>query len=313
MSDLEYDQVRFSSNVFSPYEEMVAYETLWGMHNQSLAKLSTRWESHSDLLPSQLLSEWEGLAPQEDLRVRVREYLDNRISARGINFSVSVNGTFQYPEQLKQAQHPVRFFYFKGDIDLATSPCVSVVGTRGASADGKARARKLVKMLVEHGLTIVSGLAEGIDTAAMTAAIEFGGRVIGVIGTPIDKYFPAANRGLQDQVAQEHLLISHVPFYRYETEPFKFRKLHFPERNETMAALSMATIIVEASDTSGTLTQARACLHQGRQLFILNSCFDVPGLKWPHSFVTKGARRVRDFDDILKALPSSPHGPLEPA
>jgi len=157
---------------------------------------------------------------------------------------------------------------------------------------------------VNRDFTIVSGLAAGIDTAAMESAIAESGRTIGVIGTPINATYPKENTGLQEKVAKEHLLISQVPFYRYANEPFMARKIHFTQRNETMAALSEATIIVEASDTSGSLTQARACLQQGRKLFILNSCFEVPEITWPKTYLERGAIRVREIDDILNALKS---------
>jgi DNA processing protein len=177
-----------------------------------------------------------------------------------------------------------------------------VVGSRKCTDAGKASTQKLVGELVRHGFTIVSGLALGIDTVALKTAVEENGKVVGVIGTPIDNYYPAENRELQDLIAKEHLLISQVPFYRYSVEPFKSKKNYFPQRNETMSALSEATVIIEASDTSGTLTQARAALQQGRKLFILNSCFENPNITWPHKFEKRGAIRVRTTEDITKLL-----------
>ena len=88
-------------------------------------------------------------------------------------------------------------------------------------------------------------------------------------------------------------------------EPFSARKYYFPRRNATMSALSQATVIVEASERSGTLTQARAAINQGRKLFILNSCFEDTKISWPRKYEAKGAIRVRDIDDILKVLPAT--------
>ena len=176
------------------------------------------------------------------------------------------------------------------------------MGTRKASPKGRKRAIKLSRELVDADLTIVSGLVTGIDTEALTAAIESGGRVIGVIGTPIDEYYPKENRELQDEIARNHLLISQVPFFRYKNEAFKMRRFYFPMRNVTMAALSLGTVIVEASETSGTLTQARACLQQGRKLFILESCFEDPQLTWPPNYEKRGAIRVRAKEDILERI-----------
>ena len=148
----------------------------------------------------------------------------------------------------------------------------------------------------------MSGLARGIDTGALTGALDSGGSVVGVIGTPINQAYPPENSKLQEKIAKEHLLISQVPFFRYEEEPYIAHRKYFPERNATMSALSYATIIVEASDKSGTLTQARACFQQKRPLFILDSCFKNPNIKWPKLYEKRGAFRVRNVDDILEHL-----------
>jgi DNA processing protein len=148
----------------------------------------------------------------------------------------------------------------------------------------------------------VSGLAAGIDTAAHTATLEAGGRTIAVIGTPLGVYYPPENRSLQDKIAHDFLLISQVPVLRYLNQKVPQNKLFFPERNVTMSALTEATIIVEAGETSGTLTQARAALYQGRKLFILDSCFQRNDLTWPLTFERRGAIRVRKTEDIWRAL-----------
>ena len=284
------------ANAVSPYREMVAYETLWGQQNQSLRTLAEMFKRER-VLPSELLRPELAREATEELRERVETLL---LSKTG--FSVAVHGAFQYPERLQQAKHPIELFYYRGDIGLLESSCISVVGSRKCSEAGKTNTKKLVTELVRQGFTIVSGLALGIDTVALKTAVEEKGKVIGVIGTPIDHYYPVENRGLQDLIAKEHLLISQVPFYRYSVEPFKSKRNYFPQRNETMSALSEGTIIVEASDTSGTLTQARAALQQGRKLFILDSCFENPDITWPHKFAERGAIRVKTADDITALL-----------
>ena len=282
-------------NTISPYEEMIAYETLWSQRDQSLKTLADLFK-HERALPSQILK--RDLF-NEDLQKKVSEFLKEK---RG--FSVSVHGDFQYPQKLRKAKYPVELFYYRGDIGLLERRSISIVGSRQCTEDGGKRTKKLVKEMVKHNFVIVSGLAIVIDTIALQTAIEEKGQVVGVIGTPIDNYYPPENAKLQDKIAKEYLLISQVPFYRYATEPFTSRKNYFPQRNETMSALSEATIIVEASDTSGTLTQARAAIQQGKKLFILNSCFENPDIKWPHTFAERGAIRVRDIKDITSHLPS---------
>lgn len=302
-------------NVVSLSEEMFAYETLWGMPSQTQKSMKQHF-SGEYARPSQVLERLisKELYPDSlnSLYAQVRDF----VSKIKVRFSICLSGAFQYPAAIRSARYPAELAYYRGSIGLVESPCVSIVGARKASAEGQQRARQLARGLVERKFTIVSGLAAGIDTAAMKSAIDCGGSTIGVIGTPLSEVYPAENSELQELVATKHLLFSHVPFYRYKTEPFKSRKYYFPQRNELMAALSVATIIVEASDTSGSLTQARACLQQGRKLFILNSCFQNSQITWPKTYEARGAIRVRDWDDVwqnLKQEPASDRQSLETA
>jgi DNA processing protein len=286
-------------NAVSPFEEMVAYETLLAQQGETLKSVS-RQLSKEHLLPSELL---ERMRISASFLKKVAAYLRSKEG-----FSVLVDGAFQYPDRLKDAEDPVSVLYAKGDLGLLESPCISIVGARAATDEGRRRAAKLAKELVEAKFTIVSGLAAGIDTVALNTAIKCGGLVVGVVGTPIDEYYPKKNEDLQNEIARNYLLISQVPFYRYEHQPFPTRRFYFPMRNETMAALSQATVIVEASDKSGTLSQARACFQQGRKLFILESCFQRKDITWPAYYEKKGAVRVRETEDVLRALSSGPDG-----
>ena len=162
--------------------------------------------------------------------------------------------------------------------------------------------RKLVKLLVKDGYTITSGLAKGIDTAAHKTALQAGGRTMAVIGTPLSENYPKENKKLQEFLSKNFLVISQVPFVRYSKQTPMYNKLFFPERNKLMSAITEATVIIEASETSGTLVQARAALEQGRKLFILESCFQNPNITWPSTFEKKGAIRVREYDDIKEHL-----------
>jgi DNA processing protein len=212
---------------------------------------------------------------------------------------------------LRDAVDPVELIYYRGWWDLVNSPRpVAIVGTREASEEGVRRTKKLVRLLVSEGFTIVSGLAKGIDTAAHTAAIEAGGHTIAIIGTPLSRVYPKVNVELQRKIGDNFLLISQVPAIRYGKQDYRKNRMFFPERNKTMSALTDATVIVEAGETSGTLIQAQAAFDQKRKLFILDSCFQNPALSWPRRFEERGAIRVRDFDDILKALAN---GRKEPA
>src|SRR6202011_2265970 len=203
--------------------------------------------------------------------------------------------------KLRHARSPVELLYYQEAWELTETRCIAVVGSRQASGNGLRRARRIAQELVARKFTVVSGLAAGIDTAAHTAAME-SGSTIAVIGTPLGSYYPRENRELQDKIAREFLVISQVPVLRYRKQGVPQNRLFFPERNMTMSALTEATIIVEASDTSGTLSQARAALAQGRKLFILDGCFRNPKLRWPKMYEKRGAIRVGTYREILKHL-----------
>lgn len=190
----------------------------------------------------------------------------------------------------------VRLFY-AGDLGVLRHPSVAIVGARAVSEAGILRAKRLARELSQGGLTIVSGLAKGVDTTAHLAAIEAGGRTAAVIGTPLSKAYPAENRELQTEIATHHLLVS-----QFE-EGSKVFPANFPKRNRVMAAVSDGTVIIEASDSSGTLHQAAECQRLGRWLFILQSVFDDPRVTWPKSFVGyERTRVVRTSEDVLGAL-----------
>jgi DNA processing protein len=279
----------------SPRRELGAYEALWLEKGATFKSLAERFAADPSATPSDFVS-----AAVAD--AHATEVL-TKLSKAGVSrFGVRLNLTGNYPPKLRDARHPVEMLYFQGTWELAESRCVAVVGSRNATDDGKRRAAKIARALVEKDFTVVSGLAVGIDAAAHTAAIEAGGRTIAVIGTPIGVYYPKENEQLQKKIAEEFLLISQVPVLRYASQRVPQNKLFFPERNVTMSALTEATIIIEASDTSGTLTQARAALQQGRKLFILDSCFERSDITWPAAYAKRGAIRVRELSDIWSAL-----------
>ena len=201
-----------------------------------------------------------------------------------------------YPQLLKQIDRPPQILFVRGDIDLLNTDCVSVVGSRQVSREGVLRAQKVAISLAENSYTLVSGLAKGVDTAAQTATLKAGGKTIAVIGTPIHKYYPRENASLQNKIAEGHLLVSQFPLQQTVS------KYNFPLRNFTMCGLSWATVIVEASETSGALYQARACVQEKRTLFIMKSLLENKSLKWPKTFVDKGAIVLKDVDTLLSEL-----------
>lgn len=275
--------------------EIGAYETLWSDRGATFKTIAERFAKTPGVRPSDLVPEIEARRVASRVLNTIRERTQMR-------FDVRLHGEFEYPKKLRDATHPVELLYFQGSWDLVFTRSVAVVGTRKPTAEGIARTRKLVRKLVADDFTIISGLAEGIDTAAHETAIASGGRTIAVIGTPLGRSYPKANAALQARIAREFLLISQVPVERYDAQTPKVNRFFFPERNKTMAALSEATIITEAGETSGTLVQAREALKQRRKLFVLNSCFERSDWSWPRRLQSEGAVRVSTYADIRREL-----------
>ncbi|SCN47370.1 Rossmann fold nucleotide-binding protein Smf possibly involved in DNA uptake [methanotrophic endosymbiont of Bathymodiolus azoricus (Menez Gwen)] len=286
---------QFFKQVVSPYREMAAYEALWEKRSATYKRIADMFKERPGAIPSDLV---EPEAVEKIMRTLGDIFHKYNLDT----FGVRVRGANEYPESLRDAKNPLEVLYYQGLWGLVNTSSVAIVGARKVSSEGVRRTRKLVKCLVEDDFTIVSGLAEGVDTVAHTTALEMNGRTIAVIGTPLTHIYPQNNLELQVIIKENHLLISQVPFKRYLDQDYRSNRSFFPERNITMSALTQATVIVEASDTSGTLYQARAALAQGRKLFILDSCFKNPHISWPERFSKKGAIRVKGYEDIKEHL-----------
>ena len=181
-----------------------------------------------------------------------------------------------------------KWLYISGHIEIAkTNPKVSVVGSRKPTKDGLKNTEKVVEFLLERDSIIVSGLAYGIDTMAHKTAIKNSGKTIAVLGTPINNFYPKENTSLQKEIMRNHLAIS-----QFETGT-PIRPKNFPIRNRTMALISNATIIVEAQDGSGSISQGWEALRLGRPLFILDSIVENKKLKWPYEMLKYGAEIVQ--------------------
>lgn len=191
--------------------------------------------------------------------------------------------------------------FFSGDRDLLKAGRrVSVVGSRAATPEGLARARSVTSALVDSGITVVSGLALGVDTVAHHTAIDRGGRTIAVLGTPLDRPYPPDNEQLFRLIARDHLVVSQFAAGTKTTPKC------FPIRNRTMALLSDATIIVEASESSGTLHQGWEALRLGRLLFILESVVNDATLEWPKKMISYGAQVLsrQNFGRVRRDIPT---------
>lgn len=198
------------------------------------------------------------------------------------------------PFELRNAP---KLLYVRGRQELLRrTPRVSIIGAREASEAGLKRAGKLARFLVEQRAVIVSGLAKGIDTSAHRAAIEAGGDTIAVLGTPLNRVYPAQNVRLQEEIGLRYLLVSQFP---PGTPP---APKVFAQRNRTMALLSDASVIVEAGESSGTRHQGWEALRLGRPLFIAKSLADA-GPSWVREMLGYGAEVLEQSEDLLDFLP----------
>lgn len=283
-------------SVLSPFHEASAYEALWDEPKASFPSISKQFFDYPKCLPSDLASP-ESIKAHKQYLLPLLKKLPNS--------GIRVDGDGMFPTKLRDARHAPKVLYYQGNWDLIYLPSVAVVGTRKPTLLGIERTRKLVKCLIEDKFVIVSGLAKGIDTAAHKMAITEAGTTMAVIGTPLNQFYPPENANLQETIAKDFLLISQVPFARYANQTYRENRFFFPARNIVMSALSQATIIVEAGETSGTLVQAHAALQQGRKLIILENNFQNPALTWPKKFELKGALRAKNYAEIRRYLTST--------
>lgn len=201
-----------------------------------------------------------------------------------------------YPSNLRLISNlPPFLFLLGGPIEQADLRSVAVVGTRKPSPAGRSRADRLARELVKHSVTVVSGLAAGIDTAAHTATLEAGGRTIAVIGTGVTRVYPAENRGLMERIEQSGSVVSQ---FWPSTPPATWT---FPRRNVVMSGIAQGTAVIEATSTSGAKMQARLALEHGKRAFLLRTL--VTEQPWARKYVAeRGAIEVADVDDIIKWL-----------
>lgn len=207
-----------------------------------------------------------------------------------------------YPINLRLIFNLPPFLFVRGTLQEDDLRSVAVVGTRQASSVGVKRAGRMARLLTERGVTVISGLARGIDTAAHTATLNAGGRTIAVVGTGIRRTYPAENAHLADRIKENGAVVSQ---FWPDGHPATYT---FPRRNVTMSGIAQGTVVIEASNTSGAKMQARLAVEHGKKVFLLKSLTEEQS--WARNYVeTRGAYRVDDVDDVVRLLvePSQVH------
>ncbi len=205
-------------------------------------------------------------------------------------------GDAHYPPQLTQIADPPPLLFVQGDLDVLVVPALAMVGSRHPSTVGIRNAHEFAKHLAGYGLTIISGLAVGIDAAAHEGALQGGGLTIAVCGTGLDRIYPSVNTRLAQRIAQAGALISEFPI---GTKPLS---QNFPRRNRIISGLSAGLLVVEAAPQSGSLISARMAMEQGREVFAIPGSIHNPLARGCHALIRQGAKLVETAADILEEL-----------
>ncbi len=202
-----------------------------------------------------------------------------------------------YPQRLLTIYDYPPLLYVRGRLSEADELAVAVVGSRRASSYGRKVAQNIAAGLAQRGVTVISGLARGVDSVAHRGALAVGGRTVAVLGSGIDVIYPAENKALAGQIVQNGAVISEFP-------PGSGPEAgHFPRRNRIISGLSMGVVVVEAGVRSGALLTARFALDQNREVFAVPGNIDFAGSQGPHHLIQDGAKLVRNVQDILDELP----------
>jgi DNA processing protein len=206
---------------------------------------------------------------------------------------VLIQSDDEYPELLRQIYDPPIVLYVKGRLSAKDRNAVALVGSRMTTPYGQEVARKLAYQLAYLGVTVVSGGARGIDTAAHQGALSAKGRTVAVLGTGINLVFPPENAELFERIAANGAVVTQFPFNRNAD------KQSFPIRNRIVAGMTLGTVVVEANLTSGALITANMAVEQGRQVFAVPGRIDSPRSKGCHELIKKGAKLCEGAEDIL--------------
>jgi len=207
-----------------------------------------------------------------------------------------------YPKLLQESVEPPPILYIKGQLDLLQCPQVAMVGSRSPSPGGRQAAFELAQALAENGIVVTSGLASGIDGDSHRGCLHAGKPTIAVCGTGVDRVFPAAHRELAHEIAERGALVSeHIPTQ-------KGQSYQFSRRNRIIAGLSLATLVVEAAERSGSLITARYAMECNREVMAVPGSIYNAKTRGCHQLIKQGAKLVENVEDILAELPLAATG-----
>jgi DNA processing protein len=260
------------------------FETPEAVLSASPAALSAVRGVNSDAVEAIADGRWRSFAEQEC----------NRLSASGARLVTFTSA--EYPKSLFEIPDPPPFLYLRGEL-RSHETSIAIVGSRRATALGIQTTTRLAGALASHGITVTSGMARGVDTAAHNGALAAGGRTIGVLGCGIDKVYPPENRTLFQKMAEKGCLVSEFPL---GTMPLAE---NFPRRNRIISGLSRGVLVVEAAENSGSLITAQYALEHGRDVFAVPGNISFATSRGSNRLIKQGAKLVDCVEDILEELP----------
>jgi len=250
--------------------------------------------------PAERLRRVEGVGEELAKRIEEGTFLEEGkrelMRAKELGIEVITIREERYPSNLRQIPDPPPLLYVKGNLAERDALAVAVVGSRRCSPYGRAFARKISGELASKGVTVVSGMARGIDTEAHRGALEAGGRTIAVFGSGLDVIYPSENRWLFEEIWRNGAVISEFPL---STPPERW---NFPLRNRIISGLALGVVVVEASERSGALITASMALEQGRSVFAVPGYAGAVTSRGTHRLIKEGAKLIEGAEDILEEV-----------
>ncbi|MCS6885500.1 MAG: DNA-processing protein DprA [Acidobacteriota bacterium] len=283
--------------------ELVALQLVTGLGHVRIMQLLRRFQTAAGVFRARRCElEAEGLQAASITEITSRatlakaESLVKRLEAMQARL-VTVYDE-DYPQLLREIVDPPPLLYCLGNLAALKHPSVAIVGSRRASFYGRHAAEILSFELASYGVTVVSGLARGIDEMAHTAALEAGGQTVAVLGSGLDCIYPKENAGLAERIACQGALLTELPL---GTPPLA---QNFPYRNRIISGISLGVVVVEAAERSGSLITARLATEQNREVFAVPGQITSPGSFGPHTLIKDGAKLVHTVMDIIDELPN---------
>lgn len=257
-------------------------------------KLEIAWDAPAGALisaglPTRVVENFLVVRKQVNLEVVMHRVADSGVQV--ITWDDAI-----YPRRLKEIDQPPPVLFVRGSINVEDDWAVSVVGTRRVTPYGRQVASEIARYLAQNGVTVVSGLARGVDAIAHQTAMQAGGRTLAILGSGVDTIYPPEHRKLAEDISRQGAVISDYPL---GTQP---ESRNFPPRNRIIAGLSLATIVVEAGETSGALITAEFAVEQGRDVFAVPGSILTPQSEGTNRLIEQGARPLLRMSEILESL-----------